>query len=175
MCTFITSFSSFCSHPSTSSQSIELSSLRLHTQLLTSYLFYMWAPLVAQKIKNLPAMQETQVQSLGWEDPLEKGMAPTLVFLPGKFHRQRSLAGYSSRDHKESNMTERLTHTHTHTQYIGQWHSPSSCPPQLPSLPCVCFLSWRLYSCPANRFICTIFLDSIYIHLYVILVFHRLS
>ena len=35
----------------------------------------MWASLVAQMVQNLPAMQETQVQSLGWEDPLEKGMA----------------------------------------------------------------------------------------------------
>ena len=35
-----------------------------------------WASLVAQTVKNLPAMQETQVQSLGWEDPTpEKGMA----------------------------------------------------------------------------------------------------
>ena len=34
-----------------------------------------WASLVAQTVKNLPAMQETQVQSLGREDPLEKGMA----------------------------------------------------------------------------------------------------
>ena len=33
------------------------------------------ASLVAQMVKNLPAMQETRVQSLGWEDPLEKGMA----------------------------------------------------------------------------------------------------
>ena len=33
------------------------------------------ASLVAQIVKNLPAMQETQVQPLGWEDPLEKGMA----------------------------------------------------------------------------------------------------
>ena len=33
------------------------------------------APLVAQMMKNLPAVQETQVQSLGWEDSLEKGMA----------------------------------------------------------------------------------------------------
>ena len=33
------------------------------------------ALLVAQMVKNLPAMQETQVQSFGWEDPLEKGMA----------------------------------------------------------------------------------------------------
>jgi len=34
-----------------------------------------WASLVAQMVKNLPAMQETRVQSLGWEDPLEKVMA----------------------------------------------------------------------------------------------------
>ena len=34
-----------------------------------------WASLVAQTVKNLPAMQETSVPSLGWEDPLEKGMA----------------------------------------------------------------------------------------------------
>ena len=34
-----------------------------------------WASLLAQRVKNLPSMQETQVQSLGWEDPLEKGMA----------------------------------------------------------------------------------------------------
>ena len=36
---------------------------------------YSWASLVAQAIKNLPAMQETWVWSLGWEDPLEEGMA----------------------------------------------------------------------------------------------------
>ena len=35
----------------------------------------MWASLVAQMIKNLPAMWETWVRSLGWEDPLEKEMA----------------------------------------------------------------------------------------------------
>ena len=35
----------------------------------------MWASLVAQLVKNLPAVQETRVQSLGWEDPLEKEMA----------------------------------------------------------------------------------------------------
>ena len=36
---------------------------------------YTWASLVAQLVKNLPAMWETWVQSLGWEDPLEKGKA----------------------------------------------------------------------------------------------------
>ena len=34
-----------------------------------------WASLVTQMVKSLPAVQETSVQSLGWEDPLEKGMA----------------------------------------------------------------------------------------------------
>ena len=47
---------------------------------------YSWASLVAQLVKNLPAMWETWVQSLGWEDPLGKGKATTLVFWPGEFH-----------------------------------------------------------------------------------------
>ena len=39
-------------------------------------------------------MQETQVQSLGQEDPVEKRTEPTPVFLPGEFHGQKSLVGY---------------------------------------------------------------------------------
>ena len=39
-------------------------------------MIYVRASLVAQLVKNLPAVQETWVRSLGWEDPLEKGMAP---------------------------------------------------------------------------------------------------
>ena len=66
---------------------------------------------MARLVKCLPAIQETWVRSLGWEDPLEKGMAPCSVFLSGKFHGQRSLAGYSPLGHKESDTTERLTHT----------------------------------------------------------------
>ena len=45
---------------------------------------YSWASLVAQMVKNLPAMQETWVLSLGWEYPLEKTWQPTPVFLPGE-------------------------------------------------------------------------------------------
>ena len=48
---------------------------------------------MAHWVKNSSAMQEMQVQSLDWEDPLEKGMATTPVFLPGKSYGQRSLAG----------------------------------------------------------------------------------
>ena len=44
-----------------------------------------WASLVAQLVKNPPAMWETWVQSLGWEDSLEKGGVPTPVFWPGEF------------------------------------------------------------------------------------------
>ena len=58
--------------------------------------------MVAQKVKNLPAIQETQVQSLGHEDLLEKkGMATPPVFLPGEFYGQRSLVGYSQWVHKK--------------------------------------------------------------------------
>ena len=53
----------------------------------------LWASLVAQVIKNLPAMQETWVQSLGWEYPLEKEMATHSSTLAGESLGQRSLAG----------------------------------------------------------------------------------
>ena len=69
-----------------------------------------WASLVAQMVKNLPAMQETQFQSLGWEDLLEKGLSTHSSILPGEFHGQRSLAAYHPWRHKESDMTEWLTH-----------------------------------------------------------------
>ena len=54
-------------------------------------------------------MWETQVQSLGWEDPWRRKWQPTPVFLPGEFYGPRRLAGYSSWGHKESDMTERLS------------------------------------------------------------------
>ena len=62
--------------------------------------------LVVQIVKNMPAMWETQVQSLSQEDPLEIGMGPTPVFWPEEFHGQRSLVGYSPWGRKELDMTE---------------------------------------------------------------------
>ena len=50
-------------------------------------------------------MQETCVRSLGQQDPLEKEMTTTPVFLPGEFPGQRSLAGYSPWGLKESDTT----------------------------------------------------------------------
>ena len=60
---------------------------------------------MAQRVKNLPVMQEIQVQSLDQEGALEKGMG-TSEFLPGEFHGQRSLVGYSPWDHKELDISE---------------------------------------------------------------------
>ena len=51
-------------------------------------------------------MQEMQVQSLGWEDPLEESMATHSIFLPGESHGQRSPAGYSQWDRTELDTTE---------------------------------------------------------------------
>ena len=62
-------------------------------------------------VKNSSAVQDilvklnSLVKFLGWEDPLEKGMAP--VFLLGEFHGQRSLVGYSPWGRREMDMTER--------------------------------------------------------------------
>ena len=62
--------------------------------------------IVAQMVKNLPAMLETCVRPLGWEDPLEKGRQPTLVFLSGESCGQRSLAGYSPWNHSQTRLTD---------------------------------------------------------------------
>ena len=102
-----------------------------HLHLTTQYTQYIqWASLVAQLVKNPPAMSEACVRPLGWKDPLEKGKAThssslawriqltksrtrlsnfhfwrrkwqTIpAFLPGKSHGKRSLTGYSSQGHK---------------------------------------------------------------------------
>ena len=67
-----------------------------------------WASLVAQRLKHLPEMQETQVQSLGREDPLEKEMAIHSSTLAWKipWMEERSLVGYSPWGCKESDTTE---------------------------------------------------------------------
>ena len=66
-----------------------------------------WASLGAQTVKNLPAMQETQVHSL--EILWRREWQPTPAFLSGEFHGQRGLAGYSPWSPEELDTTERLT------------------------------------------------------------------
>ena len=70
--------------------------------------FMMGSSLVAQSVKSLTTMWETQVQSLGREIPWGRKWQPTPAFLPGEFHEQRSLGGYSLWGHKESDTTEWL-------------------------------------------------------------------
>ena len=63
-------------------------------------------------VKNF-AMQENWFDPWVGKIPWRRECLPTPVFLPGEFHGQRSLAGYSLRGGKESDTTEQLTHTHT--------------------------------------------------------------
>ena len=69
---------------------------------------FLWASLVTQLVKNPPAMWETWVQSLGWEDPLEREWQSTPVFWPEEFHGL-----YSPWGQKESDTTERLSRRFT--------------------------------------------------------------
>ena len=65
---------------------------------------------MAQTIKNLAAVQETWVRSLGWEDPLEEGTVNPLQYsCLENPHGQRSLVGCSTWGCRESDMTERLS------------------------------------------------------------------
>ena len=64
----------------------------------------LWASLVAQLVKNPPAVQETRFQYLGWEDPWRRERLPTPVLWPREFHGL-----YTPWDHKESDTTERLS------------------------------------------------------------------
>ena len=66
---------------------------------------YSWISLVAQLVKNPPALQETWVQSLGWEDPLEKQKATHSSILGWRI----LWTIYSPWGHKESHTTERLS------------------------------------------------------------------
>ena len=109
-----------------------------YIQRCRSYPYCNKTLLLAQLVKNLPVIQETPIQFLGWEDPLEKGWLPTPVFLgfpggwpgfylrigkiterkawqptpvffPGESHGQRSLVGYIPRGCKKSDTTELLS------------------------------------------------------------------
>ena len=75
-------------------------------------MYLLRASLVAQMVKNLPAMQETQIRSLGWEDPLEKEMATHSSILAWRIPWTEEPGRLQSMGRKESDMTEQLTHTY---------------------------------------------------------------
>ena len=69
---------------------------------------------MAQRLKCLPAMQDSWVLSLSREDPRRRKWQPTPVFLPGESHGGRTLVGYSPWGRKESDTTERFHFTSLH-------------------------------------------------------------
>ena len=70
--------------------------IKVKFKKLTANLLSLDVSLVAQTVKNLPAMQETQVQSLGQEDPLEKGMATHSSILGWRIPRTEEYGGLQS-------------------------------------------------------------------------------
>ena len=85
---------------------------------------------MAQMVKSLPVMQETWVQSLGWDEPLEKGLATHSSILAWRIPwTEEPLRPWG---HKESDKTEQLTHTHTWWSSCA-WSKPHSPQPPSPS------------------------------------------
>ena len=83
---------------------------------------------MAQMVKHLPTMRETQVRSLGGKIPWRRKWQPTLVFLLEESHGWRSLVGYKPRGCKESDITERLhslTSPPTHQKNVQELITPS--------------------------------------------------
>ena len=78
----------------------------LYSRLKVSDWFLSWASQVTSVVNNPPSKQETWVRSLGQEDPLSRKWQSAPIFLPGQFHKQRSLAGYTPWGYKESDATE---------------------------------------------------------------------
>ena len=104
------------------------------------FLMIVWCyglPWWLRPVKNLPAMQETRLHSLGQEDTLEKGMATHSRFLPGESHGQRSPVGCTLWSCKELDTTEQLKHTHNvtcTTWWLSGKESACQCRRQVQSL-----------------------------------------
>ena len=69
---------------------------------------------MVELVKNPPAMQESQISSLGWEDPLEEGMATHSSILAWRIPWTEELTGYSPRSHKELVTTGATKHVFLH-------------------------------------------------------------
>ena len=88
-------------------------------QIMRRYMVIVWASLVAQRLKRLPAVQETWVRSLGWEDPLEKEMATQSTIPAWRSPWMEELGGLQSAGLQESDTTEWL-HFHFSLSYGDQ-------------------------------------------------------
>ena len=99
------------------------------------YLSRYQASLVAQRVKNPPAMRETWVQSLGWEDPLEEGMAIYSSILAWRMPWTEEPGGLQSMGSQRVGQTERLS-----TQSLQAMSSPT-----LPISSCRLFFKIKFY------------------------------
>ena len=97
------------------------------------------ASLVSQTVNNLPAMQETQVQSRVGKIPRRRGWLPSPVFLLWEFHGQRNLAGYSPWGRKESDTTDRLTLSSSQSVFVKSMSEWIKCR----QLNLTCFYLWK--------------------------------
>ena len=99
--------------------------LCLYRRFSETVFLYLRASLVVQRLKRLPAMQETWVRSLGQEDPLEKEMATHSSILAWRIPWTEELGGLQSTGRKESDTTERLHfHFHCHITPLGLISAP---------------------------------------------------
>ena len=76
---------------------------------------YTWGFPVGSVVKSLSAVGETRVQSLGWEDPLEEGVAAHSSTLTGESHKQRSLGGLQSMGSGTPEVTKQQQEQHMYT------------------------------------------------------------
>ena len=83
--------------------------LSYYRHVINGVCSYYWASLVAQMVKNLPAMWETWVRSLGWEDPLEEGMATHSSILAWRISWTEGPGGLQSLGSQRVDTTERLS------------------------------------------------------------------
>ena len=122
-----------------------------HSSMIDIWVASKWASLVAQIVKNPPAMQETWVQSLGWEDLLEKAKVPTPVFWPGEFHGLYSPWGCKGSDTSERHLFS-LNKVYTQiTPHRGCEKWQHDCQVLLPVTGPVLFILLRVPQAPRER------------------------
>ena len=83
-----------------------------------------WLPVVAQTVKNLPPMQETRVQSLGWEDPLEEDIATHSCILAWRISRTQEPGGLQSTGLQSRTWLSNF-HFHTFLHRVAMWSGVS--------------------------------------------------
>ena len=91
--------------------------------ITTHFKYELWASLMAQMVKNLPAMQRWEFDPWVRKTPWRRESQPTPGFLPGKSHGQRSLTGCSPWGHKELDTTKLEKEMSTHSSTLA-WKVP---------------------------------------------------